>query len=198
MNYVVGIDEVGRGPLAGPVVFCACAAEEGFNILELFPKKILKDSKKLTEKARIEIVEKLQEHIRKEKIILGIGEVSASEIDKNGLAHALKKAQDTAMEKLLEQGVSTASKVFLDGGLKIEGFTSETIIQGDEKVPVIALASIFAKVHRDNYMKKIGEVYKEYGFERHVGYGTRAHIEAIKKHGITKEHRKSFLENIIG
>lgn len=198
MKYVIGIDEVGRGPLAGPVVFCACATLSTFDALSLFPKRILKDSKKLTEKQREEIVSSLNSHIQEKQILYGLGEVSASEIDTLGLRDALLLAQKKALENLYLQNVPKDSKLFLDGGLREHrDVEQETFIKGDEKIPVIALASIIAKVYRDAHMKKLAQKYPVYGFERHVGYGTALHRDAIKKHGVTKEHRLSFLKNLL-
>jgi ribonuclease HII len=197
MKYEIGIDEVGRGPVAGPIVFCACAVDTEFDMLSLFPKRVLKDSKKLSEKAREKIRDAIQLHIESKEVVYGLGEVSARRIDEIGLVDAIKEAQGDALRKVFEQGVQQYSKLFLDGGLKVEGYESETIIKGDEKVNAIALASIIAKVHRDTYMKSVAKKYPEYGFDSHVGYGTKAHMDAIKKYGLTEEHRKSFLKSII-
>jgi ribonuclease HII len=158
----------------------------------------LKDSKKLSEKAREKIRNAIQQCAETKEVIYGIGEVSAHRIDEIGLADAIKEAQGDALRKVFEQGVQKDSKLFLDGGLKVEGYDSETIIKGDEKIGSIALASIIAKVHRDAYMKDIAKKHEGYGFEKHVGYGTRTHMDAIKKYGLTEEHRRSFLKRITG
>jgi ribonuclease HII len=197
MTYEIGVDEVGRGPVAGPIVFCACAVATDFDVLLLFPKRILKDSKKLSEKAREKIRDAIQPHVESKEIVYGLGEVHARRIDEVGLVDAIKEAQGEALRKVFEQGVSQHSRIVLDGGLKVEGYDSETIIKGDEKVGAIALASIIAKVHRDAYMKAIAKKYVGYGFDSHVGYGTRTHMDAIKKYGLTEEHRKSFLKSIV-
>ncbi len=194
MKYVIGIDEVGRGPIAGPLVVCACALRVGTEVLPLFPKSELRDSKKLSEKVRLTIVEKLQPLVESSSVIFGIGEISASQIDERGLSLAIKDALALALKKVHEQGVSQDTFIFLDGSLHVdEKYQQETIIKGDEKIPEIALASIIAKVYRDTLMKKVADAYPLYGFESHVGYGTKAHYEAIKEHGITPLHRKSFL-----
>ena len=113
-------------------------------------------------------------------------------IDTKGLSFAIKKALSGCLQKV---GVTEKDKVLLDGGLKApKEFTNQqTIIKGDEKHPIIAWASILAKVHRDNYMTKMSKKYPEYGFEKHMGYGTRLHRDAIQKHGLSSIHRKSFL-----
>jgi ribonuclease HII len=197
-TYVIGIDEVGRGPVAGPVTVCACAIKHGVDILLLFPDSVLLDSKKLTEKKRLAIVEKLSPLVDVGDVIFGTGEVSASRIDEIGISLAIKKAMSFALEEIHAKGVSRNSFVYLDGSLHAdETYKQETIIKGDEKIPSIALASILAKTDRDMMMKKVGDAYPLYGFASHVGYGTAAHLEAIKKHGLTPLHRRSFLKKII-
>lgn len=196
--YTIGIDEVGRGPLAGPLVVCACAVKVGTDVLALFPKGQLRDSKKLSEKVRLNIVEQVQLYVAAEDVLFGIGEVSASQIDELGLSLAIKEATTRALAKVHSHGVGKDSYIFLDGSLKVDSsFAQETIIKGDEKIPEIALASIIAKVYRDTFMKKVADAYPEYGFAAHVGYGTKAHYEAIAQHGLTPLHRKSFLKKII-
>ena len=195
-KYIIGIDEVGRGPIAGPLVLCACALEVGTEVLSLFPKGELRDSKKLSEKVRMSIVESIQPFVESGQIIFGLGEVSAEEIDSNGLSVAIKEALVAALRKVHAKGVAKDSFIFLDGSLHAPNeYQQETIIKGDEKIPVIALASIIAKVYRDTLMKKVADVYPGYGFESHVGYGTKAHYEAIKQLGLTVLHRRSFLKN---
>ena len=194
MKYTIGIDEVGRGPIAGPLVVCACALKNGVEVLSLFPKGQLRDSKKLSEKARLGIVEKLQPLVVSEDIVFGIGEVSPSQIDEVGLREAIKDALASALKNVHDQGVPQDTFIFLDGSLYLDQkHKQETVIKGDEKIPEIALASIIAKVYRDTLMKKIADAYPEYGFESHVGYGTKAHYDAIKKNGATPLHRRSFL-----
>ncbi len=194
MSYIIGIDEVGRGPIAGPVVVCACALKSGVDVLLLFPKGELRDSKKLSEKVRLSIVEKVQSLVASSDLVFGIGEVHASQIDEDGLSKAIKNALVSALKKVHDKGVPHDSFIFLDGSLHAdEKYKQETIIKGDEKIPEIALASIIAKVYRDTLMKKVADAYPEYGFESHVGYGTKLHYDAIKEHGVTPLHRKSFL-----
>ncbi len=195
--YTIGIDEVGRGPIAGPVVVCACAITHGIDILPFFPKEKLRDSKKLSEKVRQSIVEKIAPYVKSSQVVLGIGEVSAEKIDEIGISKAIKEATNIALSKVHAEGVPKDSFIFLDGSLSVDPiYQQETIIKGDEKIPEIALASIIAKVYRDTLMKKIGEALPTYGFASHVGYGTKAHYEAIRIHGITILHRKSFLKTL--
>ena len=196
--YIIGIDEVGRGPIAGPLVVCACAIKSGVDILSLFPKEQLRDSKKLSEKARLSIMEQIPPYVETSEICFGIGELSAEQIDEMGLSIAIKEATSRALANVHAQGVPKNTFIFLDGSLKADAsYEQETIIRGDEKVVEIALASIIAKVYRDTLMKKVADAYPAYGFEKHVGYGTKAHYDAIAKHGITPLHRKSFLKNIL-
>ena len=197
MSYRIGIDEVGRGPIAGPVVVCACAIMEGVDVVPFFPKGMIKDSKKLSEKSREEILRKSNNLVISKSIVYGIGEVSASRVDEIGISASIQEALLEALKKVHKQGVEEPSFIYLDGSLFVDKkYQQETIIKGDEKVTEIALASIFAKVYRDNYMKMVAEDFKEYGFENHAGYGTRAHYKAIKEYGITPLHRKSFLKKL--
>lgn len=195
-SYTIGIDEVGRGPIAGPLVVCACAVLKDFDILSLFPKGILKDSKKLSEKHRENIFSTLAPLIGNNTVIYGLGEVPAQEIDFIGLSAAIKTAVQRALDTVHAQGVDENSFIYLDGSLHadVKYIYQETIIKGDEKIGQIALASIIAKVHRDRMMKKLALTYTKYGFETNVGYGTISHYEGIKKYGLTNHHRKSFLK----
>jgi ribonuclease HII len=213
MNYIIGIDEVGRGPIAGPVAVCAFLCKPDFfdhhpvlNTKHPSSERRggntlppLRDSKKLSKIQR----EKWFEYLKKKKAEgecdYAVSYVSAENIDKFGISKAIKKALETSLYKVTTkvsipiavEGVS----VYLDGGLKApEEFTcQETIIKGDELHPVISAASIVAKVSRDRVMTAFSTEYPHYGFENHSGYGTKAHYEAIKKHGITPIHRKSFI-----
>lgn len=192
-KHTIGIDEVGRGPLAGPVAVGAVCiyAEHYKRVAKLFP--VIKDSKKLTAKLRNEWSKKIFEAETLEYLSCAVSFVSPSVIDKKGLSYAIR----TALEKALDTITHDVSdvKVLLDGGLHAPAhyLNQETIIKGDEKELAIALASIVAKVARDKKMVALSKKFPEYGFEKHKGYGTRAHYEAIKKHNITSHHRKSFL-----
>lgn len=199
MNYRIGIDEVGRGPVAGPVVVCACAVASEAETPSLFPKGVLKDSKKLSEKNRDKIREGLNSLHDEKKVLWGIGEVSATRIDEIGIAPAIKEAMDSALVQLEEQGLPVTTEVVLDGSLyaPTRYMNQSTHIKGDEKFVEISLASIIAKVYRDTQMKNLGEGFPLYGFENHVGYGTKAHYDAIHAHGMTEYHRKTFLKSIV-
>ncbi len=199
MKYRIGIDEVGRGPIAGPVVVCACAVLHDVDVLSLYPKGVLRDSKKLSEKAREKIRSEIEIKNQSREILWGIGEVEATRIDETGIVPAIKEAMNEALVKLEKSGVDIATEVVLDGGLIApERYLHQgTHIKGDEKFVEISLASIIAKVYRDNLMKKVAQEFPEYGFENHVGYGTKAHYEAIIKNGMTIHHRRSFLKKLL-
>ncbi len=196
--YTIGIDEVGRGPIAGPVVVCACAIKDGIDVVKYFPKGVLRDSKKLSEKQRKGVLEALQPYIEKGEILFGIGEISAERIDQIGIVPSIKEAMNLALTMLHNEGVSNESFVYLDGSLHApEMYKQETVIKGDEKIPQISLASIFAKGYRDELMVELSKQYPGYGFESHVGYGTATHYEALKNKGFCTLHRKTFLKNLI-
>jgi len=181
-KYTIGIDEVGRGPIAGPVTVCACMISP-----EITKKyKGIKDSKKLSEKRREEIYKEIQDLVQYK-----VMSISAKEIDEKGISFCIKKA--------LAKSISIFppdTQVLLDGGLKAppEFKNQKTIIKGDEKEVCIALASIIAKVTRDRYMCKMAKKYPEYGFDEHKGYGTSKHYESIQKSGLSLLHRKSFIK----
>lgn len=195
-RYIVGIDEVGRGPLAGPVAVCAFLMRDESFLENQKDKKLpkLKDSKKLSKKQREEWFEYLKVAKTEGLCDFVVSFVSPENIDKFGIAKCIQKALNQSLEKVTSQDYSSF-QIFLDGGLKapVEYVNQQTIIRGDELHPVISLASIVAKVSRDRVMAEYGEKYPEYGFEKHSGYGTKAHYEAIKKHGQTPIHRKSFI-----
>lgn len=194
VTHIVGIDEVGRGPLAGPVTLCACKITHNFDLTQFDG---IKDSKKLSAKKRDEWFLKISQLKSKGELDFAYSFISAKEIDDNGIAPAIKKALEECLEALELEHAKT--QILLDGSLHApEKFSiQETIIKGDEKIPLISAASIVAKVMRDMYMTEQGTLYPEYGFEKHKGYGTEAHIKAIKKHGISTLHRKTFLKNIM-
>lgn len=184
---ILGIDEVGRGPLAGPLVVGAVILPEQHQ--PWFDE--LKDSKKLTAKKR----EELNELILKNSAT-GLGWISANELDKLGISKALAFATKKAV-KQVQTLHAPFSQIIIDGKVNflkntpLEIFTT-TCIKGDNKIREISAASIIAKVARDNYMIKLAEEYPNYGFKDHVGYGTKFHVEAIYRYGLTPEHRKSF------
>lgn len=197
-KYIVGIDEVGRGPLAGPVTVGVVVCEEKI-YKKLFRNKKLppigKDSKKLKEKDREKYSEVLEDLKKQERISFRVNHISNNIIDSKGISFAIKKGIKDAFKEL-KLKIKT-SEVRLDGGLKApEGFKQKTIIKGDEKEKIIAWASILAKVSRDELMVKMALKYPEYGLEVHKGYGTAKHIEAIQKYGVSKVHRLSFCKLI--
>lgn len=157
----------------------------------------LRDSKKLNANMRKLWYAKILQWQKEGKLEVVATSISADEIDTKGLAPAIKKALATSIKKLKLNPKDCT--VLLDGGLHapVEYVDQTTVIKGDEKHAVIALASIYAKVTRDIYMHKQSKLYPEYGFENHVGYGTSAHYKTIKKSGLTPLHRKSFLKKII-
>lgn len=188
MKITVGIDEAGRGPLAGPVSV-ACVAIYSDEVQKAFP--VVRDSKKLSPKKRETWFEEIL-RLQKEGALSYASElVGAGIIDTKGITYAIKQGIATVLGGV---DVPVDTHILLDGGLKApREFTNQkTIIRGDEQELSIALASIVAKVTRDRYMVKLAEKYPEYGFEIHKGYGTKKHMELITAHGLSPEHRKTF------
>ncbi|NLO86888.1 MAG: ribonuclease HII [Clostridiales bacterium] len=180
---LAGMDEVGRGPLFGSVV-TACVIMPAD---PLFPW--IDDSKKLSAKRRAELYDQIYEHA----IYVGIGEVSAQQIDEINILNATK----LAMERAAEKAPATLCIVDAVRGLYLP-FPTMPIMHGDATSYNVAAASIVAKVTRDRQMALAAEKYPEYGFERNMGYGTAEHIAALKKYGPTLEHRRSFIGKIVG
>ena len=173
-----GVDEVGRGCLAGPVVSAAVILKEGINL------KLLKDSKKITFKKR----EEISKHI-KNNSYFAIGIASVEEILNLNILQASLLSMKRAIKKLaVKPGLTLIDGNFAPKGLK----NYKTIINGDEKIKVISAASIVAKVYRDTFMIKLSEKFSNYAWERNFGYGTKAHLDGLKKFGITMHHRKGF------
>jgi len=183
------IDEVGRGCLCGPVTAAAVILPKG-----LFLEGV-NDSKKLSPKKR----EKYFEVIQREALAIGIGEVSPEEIDEMNIKNATKKAMILAIENLRTRSGEKAvpDYVLVDAETLDTDIPQEGIIQGDSKVQGIAAASIIAKVTRDSQLVKLAKTYPEYGLEKHKGYGTKVHREALKNFGPTPIHRKSFLKKMV-
>ncbi len=182
-EYIAGVDEVGRGPLAGPVVTCAVILPKGVKIL------YANDSKKVNEALR----ERLYDEIFEKAIDVQISVESVGTIDEINILEATR----LAMKHSIEQLKVKPSHILADA-VKIDVDIPQTsLIKGDEKSMTIACASIVAKVYRDRMMKAFGEVYQGYGFEKNKGYGSQEHIEAIKKLGLTPIHRKTFVKNFI-
>ena len=189
---ILGIDEVGRGPYAGPLVIGACILGDWQNSENAEWIEKLTDSKKLSAKRR----EELYVLIKEKALATATGWVSSAEIDEIGLSEALRLATRRAVEQIQKTKVPF-SEIIIDGtmnflvGTKLEKYVS-TLKKGDFLVKEISAASILAKVERDKYMAELDAVYPEYGFGKHVGYGTAAHQKAMEEFGLTPEHRRSF------
>jgi ribonuclease HII len=245
MKYIVGIDEVGRGPLAGPVTVCAVVCDAQF-YKKLKRNRSLpvagKDSKKLSPEMREKYFELLcslknPKNSFSQKLFRGtrfglladrsisapvepakppkkcfastnfldfsVIHISNKQIDKIGISNCIKRAIVRALEGLIiENSLKTENselKILLDGGLRAPAkfANQKTIIKGDEKEKIIAWASILAKVSRDNLMTKLDKKFPQYGFAVHKGYGTARHRDAIKKHGLSHLHRKSFCKKFV-
>lgn len=189
---ILGIDEVGRGPYAGPLVIGACILGDWQNSENAEWIEKLTDSKKLSAKRR----EELYILIKEKALATATGWVSSAEIDEIGLSEALRLATRRAVEQIQKTEVPF-SEIIIDGtmnflaGTKLEKYVS-TLKKGDFLVKEISAASILAKVERDKYMAELDAVYPGYGFGKHVGYGTAAHQKAMEEFGLTPEHRRSF------
>lgn len=184
VNYVAGVDEVGRGPLAGPVVCCAVIMPKG-QIIEG-----VTDSKKLSEKKR----NVLAEEIKKTALAYNIFQIEAEEIDKINILEAVKKCMTEAV-----LGLKIKPDITLVDGVDTHlGINAEYVIKGDLKSYTIGCASILAKVYRDNLMVEYSKTYPAYGFEKHKGYGTKIHTDKIKEIGPCPLHRKTFIKNFWG
>ena len=184
-QYICGIDEAGRGPLAGPVVVASVIMPvdsmiEGVN-----------DSKKVSEKKR----EKIYEQILEEAISYGVAIIGQDEIDEINILNATKKGLTISLQELTLK----PDLILVDAlnGIDTMGIPYDSVIKGDAKCYSIAAASIIAKVTRDRIMREWDKIYPEYGFEKHKGYGTAAHIAAIREYGLCPIHRRSFTKNFV-
>jgi ribonuclease HII len=184
-KFVLGLDEAGRGPLAGPVVAGGVVITKES---EIIPS--VRDSKKMTKKQREEAFEKIKDSV----LAYGIGIVGPAEIDRVGIQKAVLKAMITVLEVIEGKLNEKIDYIIADGPniLSIPRYKMDKIKEGDLYHYSISAGSVLAKVTRDRIMREYHKKYPEYGFNTHVGYGTKKHIEAIKKFGITKIHRKSF------
>ena len=178
-KFIAGVDEVGRGSLIGPVYAAAVILKKKIN------KKELKDSKKLN-KAKREILSK---YIKKNST-WAIGSASIKEIEKINILNASLLAMKRAIKKLKKK----PTLVLIDGNKipEIKNYKIKSIIKGDQKISEISAASIIAKVSRDNLITSLSKKFKKYGWSKNAGYGTKDHMDAIKKYGVTKFHRKTF------
>lgn len=187
-SYIAGVDEVGRGPLAGPIVACAVILD--LDVIDDDLILWLNDSKKLSEKRR----EALSEIIKEKALAYYISGSSNNEIDEKGIAYCNNKI-------FLEACTSMKIKpeLILSDGYLIKGINvpNKSVIKGDAKSASIAAASILAKVYRDNLMKEYSKEYPYYGFDENAGYGTNKHVDGLKEFGPCKIHRRSFLKNIL-
>ena len=185
IQYICGIDEAGRGPLAGPAVVASV----------IMPKESMiegvNDSKKVSEKKREELYDKIIE----EAITYGVGIIDEKVIDEINILESTKKGLTTSLQELKVK----PNLILVDALNRIDtlGIPYQSIIKGDALCYSISCASIIAKVTRDRIMRQWDEIYPMYGFEKHKGYGTSAHIQAIKEHGICQIHRRSFTKNFI-
>lgn len=184
-KYICGIDEAGRGPLAGPVVVASVIMPENSMI------EGVNDSKKVSEKKR----EKLYDLILSEAISYGVGIIGQDEIDEINILNATKKGLTISLQELTQK----PDLIIVDALNNIDtlGTKYESIIKGDAKCYSIAAASIIAKVTRDRIMREWDKVYPQYGFVAHKGYGTVAHIKALKEYGACPLHRKTFIKHFI-
>jgi len=206
-RFVFGADEVGMGPLAGPVVAAVCLLKEGDYNSRKNDKWFyrVRDSKTIAKSER----DKLEELILANCEAYGIGEASVVEIDELNIHQARFLAMKRALEKCLQNinlnldiSAKNVSCILVDGKFTIpdmdyENIHQKAIVKGDQKVLSIAAASILAKSHRDRLLEILSEKYPEYELQQHKGYGTQKHIAAIKKYGPSEIHRKSFLKNIV-
>ena len=183
IEYICGIDEAGRGPLAGPVVVASVIMKKDSMI------EGINDSKKVSEKKR----EKLYDLITEEAIAYGVGIIDQNEIDNINILNATKKGLTLSLKELTQK----PDIILVDAltGIDTLGIPYKSIIKGDAKSYSIAAASIIAKVTRDRIMRQWDEIYPQYGFISHKGYGTAMHINAIKENGLCPLHRKSFVKN---
>ncbi len=185
-KYVIGIDEAGRGPLAGPLAVAAVAAIVNTKSEARNPKQIqnIKDSKKLSPQKREEWYKIIKKNFESHYVL-----ISHKIIDKIGI----QKATLLGIKKVLRKFKKKPDLVLMDGGLKApKKYKQKTIIKGDEKIPLISAASIIAKVTRDRHMMRLHKKFPKYRFDKHKGYGTKLHYKMLKKYGPCKIHRKSY------
>lgn len=190
LTHIIGVDEAGRGPLAGPVAVGVVKVVAGFDIRSAFPG--VNDSKKLSEKKRETIYKEMERRMRGGEISFCVHFSEARTIDEMGITRAVHEGVFLGVKALAPEPLG--ARVLLDGLLHAPPeYEQETIIKGDSLEPVISLASIAAKVERDRLMRDLALEYPGYGFELHKGYGTKKHYAALRELGVSDIHRKSFL-----
>ena len=190
MRIFVGIDEAGRGPLAGPVSVGAASVAAGFDVLAAFPGA--KDSKKLSEKQREVVYAQMLQAREAGVLAFAVEFSSAEDIDTYGIVPAIRSALNRSLAQVAPE--ASGVEVLLDGGLHApKEYTQKTIIGGDGSEPLISLASIAAKVERDHLMQELDAMFPGYGLAAHKGYGTKAHYAALLALGPSAVHRRSFL-----
>lgn len=188
-GLLIGVDEAGRGPLAGPVSVGLVAVPEGFDVTREF--KGVKDSKQLTSLRREEIYERLLERKRQGDVAFKVVMTSHTYIDKYGITRAVKEAIVRGLNFLKPDPDLTV--IMLDGLLSAPSqFIQRTVIRGDDIVPIVSLASVAAKVERDRLMRRMAKKYPGFGFESHKGYGTKKHWSAIQHLGLCEIHRRTY------
>jgi ribonuclease HII len=192
-RYVVGVDEAGRGPLAGPVAVGVVAVPQGFDVLKELPG--VKDSKQLTRLKREAVYEAALVRVTRGDLRYVVNLSSHEYIDRFGITRAVRKAVWSGVRTMAMPDEAT---VLLDGLLHApRQYFQRTIIAGDARVPVIALASVFAKVERDRLMERLSETYPQYGFEQHKGYATKEHQTALRLYGLCDIHRRSYCKSMV-
>lgn len=202
----IGIDEVGRGPLAGPVVSAAVWISQDLaqKLAALSDEIPVRDSKKLSHLQRVRLIEWIERQ-ELDAVCYGIGEASVAEIDSMNIRNAaflsMQRAYDSLVKNFKSKSWQIPEIVLVDGNAApdFSGSEAKTIVKGDSKVFNISIASVIAKEHRDGIMRDLSRQFPQYGWERNVGYGTAEHLAAIKNYGITSYHRKSFapVKNVV-
>jgi ribonuclease HII len=195
---VIGIDEVGRGPLAGPVTVCACYIEDEKEVRKEMFGDTVRDSKKLKKSLRSSIYQTIRyKRYLNGRIEYAVSSRSAAYIDRHGISKAVKQCLVSCVRSLERKGVQTEGvSIKLDAGLHVPlpNLSQKSFVKGDERYTEIALASILAKVSRDAYMEKLSLEHGEYAWHKNAGYGTKEHCKAIEKKGVTKFHRRTYLK----
>lgn len=190
MRFTLGADEAGRGPLAGPVAVGVVSVPEGFDVAREFPG--VRDSKKLSEKKREALFAMLETRSALGDVRFVVELESAKTIDREGIGSAVRRALWRGVNALASDAALV--EVLLDGALKAPPeYAQKTIVNGDDLVPLISLASVAAKVTRDRLMVAYAKRYPTYDFQRHKGYGTRAHYSSLEKYGPCAIHRRTFI-----